>query len=558
MKLLFSYKYSKYNLVPYYASNIIMEPKSVENEEKRKYKIPMEYLFIFLGILLFISLISFFSKRNNSLRNENDILRKQNDELKRLNTDNYPVTNEAKENKFDARIQEESKLPKDFVFTDDFRNAFELIEKTNYSVFITGKAGTGKSTLLEYFRLTTKKKTVCLAPTGVAALNIRAQTIHSLFKFPHEVITDDNIENISYKEDVRELFKHVDAILIDEISMVRADVLQGVDYILKKFRDEQKPFGGIQMIFIGDMYQLPPVVSKKDKIEIIFDNGEIFNGCIIDYFNLKYRGHYFFNSDAFEEADFKFLELNTIFRQKDNDFINILNSIRENNFNNETLSKLNKQYIEGIDVYDNRGIVLCTKNDLVEKRNNKMMEKLQTTAFTYEAKITGSFAEVASKDYPAPKILTLKQGAQIMMLKNDQEGRWVNGTIGIIDDLSSGEIKVKINRIIYTVNQHEWEAINYVYDSDQDKLISNVIGTFRQYPIMLAWAITIHKSQGKTFDKAVIDLGDGAFAHGQTYVALSRCKTIEGITLKRPVKSKDIIVDDKVVQFIKEMKNKII
>ena len=439
-----------------------------------------------------------------------------------------------------------------------FQTAFNLMEKTNYSLFITGKAGTGKSTLVEYFRINTKKSAVCLAPTGVAALNIRGKTIHSLFKFPPQVITSDAIKNNTYREEVRELFENVDTILIDEISMVRADLIQGVDYILKKFRKDDRPFGGVQMIFVGDMYQLPPVVGK-DKLTITHKDKNVYEGYTIDYFFKKYKGPYFFNSDAFKECEFKYYELNTVFRQKDdNEFINLLNSIRENNINEEILSELNKQHIEAMSNSDNNRIELCSNRSLVERKNGNMMKILKSPAFNYEAAVSGIFTDVVKeKDYPAKKDLTLKQGAQVMMLINDKEGRWVNGTIGIISKLSNDEIVVEINDTPYTINKYTWEAVDYKYDKEQDKLITTVIGSYTQYPLMLAWAITIHKSQGKTFEKVTIDLGyNGAFEHGQTYVALSRCKTLSGISLKRPINRKDIIVADEVVKFIKEMNSK--
>jgi GTPase SAR1 family protein len=525
----------------------------------------MEIIFIGLGIIIIISLFSIQKQRKNvenndrlnNLRMEIEILRNENERLKRQNI----LANETPQtkNKSPENISGQNKLPSNFILTDDFRSAFNLMENTNYSIFITGKAGTGKSTLIEYFRIHSKKKYVVLAPTGIAALNIGGKTIHSFFKFPPQVVTSDQIKDNTYRSEIQEIFKYLNTIIIDEISMARADVIEGIDYILKKFRDEDKPFGGVQLICVGDLYQLPPVISKKDNVTITYDGEIIFNGLLYDYFERKYKGHYFFNSDAFKDADFKYCLLNTIFRQKDdNNFMNILNAIRENNITNDLLKQLNDRFSDQIKEANDE-IVLCTTNAAVDSINKKRMRDLITRAFIYEAIVTGVFeTEFDAKDYPVEKQLILKENAQVMFTKNDKEGRWVNGTIGTVKELANDKIDININGTTFTINQETWEAIDYEYDEKNDKLISNVIGTFTQYPLKLAWAITIHKSQGKTFEKVIIDLGNGAFAHGQTYVALSRCKTLNGIKLKKLIKQKDIILDDKVVNFIKQMNNKLI
>jgi ATP-dependent exoDNAse (exonuclease V) alpha subunit len=459
-----------------------------------------------------------------------------------------------------TKIPEENRLPKDFKLTEDFRRAFDLMEHTDYSIFITGRAGTGKSTLIEYFRMNTGKRAVYLAPTGVAALNIRGKTIHSLFQFPPEVVTSDKIINNRYKEETLRLFKALDVVVVDEISMVRADILEGMDYILRKFRDKNKPFGGVQMIFVGDIYQLAPVVDKKEKVKITHKGKTVFNGLLYDYFERKYHGHYFFNSDAFKKADFKYCVLNTIFRQKDdNQFITILNAIREKNIPDELLNQLNERYFEKIEERNGNEIILCTTNAIVNNINNRKMNALTTKQFLYKATVSGIFeSEIGEKNYPAEKELVLKENAQVMMIKNDKDGRWVNGTIGIIKKLAHNKIDVKIHGTIFTINKETWEAVNYEYDEEEDELKTIIVGTYTQYPVKAAWAITVHKSQGKTFDHVIIDLGSGAFAHGQTYVALSRCKTLQGIRLKRPIQRRDIILDDKVIHFINEMNNRLI
>jgi ATP-dependent exoDNAse (exonuclease V) alpha subunit len=398
---------------------------------------------------------------------------------------------------------------------------------------------------------------IYLAPTGVAALNIRGKTIHSLFKFPPQVITSDLIKDNTYRVEVQEIFRVVNVIIVDEISMARADLIEGMDYILKKFRDKEKPFGGVQMVFVGDIYQLPPVIKENEKLNITNNGKIIFEGTLYHYFERKYKGHYFFNSDAFKEADFKYCLLNTIFRQKDDyEFMEILNKIREKNISDELLQRLNAQHHKTNDenYVDEKEIILCTTNSAVNEINKTKMNELSTKAYLYEALVDGIFeTEIAEKDFPVEKHLVLKENAQIMMVKNDKDGRWVNGTIGTIKKLENNKINIEIQGVCFSINKETWEAIDYEYDEENDKLLSKVIGTYSQYPVKLAWAITINKSQGKTFEKIMIDLGKGAFAHGQTYVALSRCKTLNGIKLKRPIKRKDIILDDKVIKFIEKM-----
>jgi DNA replication protein DnaC len=541
----------------------------------------MGELFIVLGIPVILLIVFVISERNNSrkfnkLKQKIVVLEEEIGELKQHIIVRLPPNGEKedpqKEKTNDAaakpdllqespsttKTPEEEQLPADFKFTDDFKRAFDVMENTNYSVFITGKAGTGKSTLIRYFKLNTGKKAVYLAPTGVAALNIRGKTIHSLFKFPPRLVTSDQIKDNTYKREVQELFEKADIIIVDEISMARADIIEGMDYVLKKFRDNGKPFGGVQMAFIGDMYQLPPVINRRETIDITHNGRTIFTGTFHDYFQRKYNGHYFFNSIAFKNADFKYCVLNTIFRQKDDDhFIDILNAIREKNITDDLLEQLNSRYFKGLEDTGKKEIMLCTTNDMADSINRKEMNKLKTREFRYEASVTGIFeSEIRDKDYPVERILRLKQNAQIMMVKNDKDGRWVNGSIGTIKKLANNRIDVEIHGTTFNINREIWEAVDYKYDDANDTLNTNVIGTYSQYPLRLAWAITIHKSQGKTFERVVIDLGKGAFAHGQTYVALSRCKTLNGIRLKKQIERKDIILDDMVVDFINEMNGK--
>jgi ATP-dependent exoDNAse (exonuclease V) alpha subunit len=543
----------------------------------------MEILIV-LGIAFVIGAIGFLSSYNNikddnalllsknsKIASENENLIRQLEEarikIKNLESDKKEQSQSGADGKIinnkailrskHQDVLENNNLPRNFEFTSDFRTAFDLMENTNISLFITGKAGTGKSTLVEYFRIKTNKKTVFLAPTGIAALNIRGKTIHSLFQFPPEIITIDKIKHNIYGEAIQEIFKKVDTIVIDEISMVRSDLMEGIDYILKKFRDKEKPFGGVQMIFIGDIYQLPPVVKKNDKIDIKNDE-EVFRGSSHDYLQKKYGGPYFFNYDEFKKANFKYYELTTVFRQKDNEFIDILNSIRENNITASLLDKLNErhnQYTKWIEKSNSKKIFLCTTNAIVDNINKQKISELPVKSFSYEAKISGIFEKLEDKDYPADKTLVLKENTQVMMIKNDKDGRWVNGTIGIAKNLTNDIIEIEIHGTVFTVNLETWESVEYEYNEKTDELKTYIIGTFTQYPLKPAWAITIHKSQGKTFDEVIIDLGHGAFTYGQTYVALSRCKTLNGILLKQPIKRSDIKLDNAVVNFIKEMKN---
>lgn len=423
-----------------------------------------------------------------------------------------------------------NRIPNNFILTDELTNAFEIIENTKKNIYITGKAGTGKSTLLTYFRQHTKKNIVVLAPTGVAALNVEGSTIHSFFKFPTRLLEpcDKAIKKDARRHD---LFKKLNILIIDEVSMVRADLMDAIDYSLQINRDDKRPFGGVQIVIFGDVFQLPPVVKEK---------------TLDDYLNSNYGGPYFFNAKSFSENAFEYIELSEIFRQKDDVFRNILNMVRNNTINDKTLNLLNEKHDSS--THTSKGVVLtlCTTNDISTKINATQMEALPTDAFSYHAEIKGIFDKSA---YPTDPSLTLKVGAQIMMLKNDAMQRWVNGTLGIIETLTGNSIEVNIDGRCYHVDKATWEGIDYQYDKGTNKIEAIITGSFTQYPIKPAWAITIHKSQGQTFDRVNIHLGNGAFAHGQTYVALSRCTSLGGISLKTKIRKTDIKVDPKVTNF---------
>lgn len=422
---------------------------------------------------------------------------------------------------------------------EKFVQAFELMENSLQNVFLTGKAGTGKSTLLRYFRGKTKKNIAVLAPTGVAAVNIKGQTIHSFFRFKPD-ITVSKVNQRYRKLKKSDLYKKLDAIVIDEISMVRADLLDCVDSFLRLHgKTKGKPFGGVQMIFIGDLYQLSPVVPRFEK----------------EIFESHYLSPYFFDAHGFREAEFQFVELEKIYRQQDPVFIEILNGIRNRSVTDEHLSRLNSRYqLNFHPLQDDFYIYLTPTNDKAREVNLKEMASLKQKMVEYAGILEGKFDE---KTLPTEKYLRLKIGAQVMLVNNDSQGRWINGTVGEIVDIEyDKEIKEDIILVklgsgdIVDVTRHSWEMFQFHYDSSRKTIESEVVGSFTQYPIMLAWAITIHKSQGKTFDKVIIDLERGTFAHGQTYVALSRCTSLEGIVITKPIKKGHILMDWRVVKFL--------
>jgi len=422
-------------------------------------------------------------------------------------------------------------------FNEQFTKALHLLQHGSHNVFVTGKAGTGKSTLLRYFRAHTSKKIVVLAPTGVAALNVGGETIHSFFRFKPGT-TPDKVRRARKKE--AEIYRELSAIVIDEASMVRADLMDCVDAFMRlNGREPGRPFGGAQLILFGDLYQLPPVVTSAER----------------EVFSTYYPGPYFFNSRVIAEAKIEYLELEKIYRQKDKGFIEILNAIRNNRVSPAQLAQLNRRV--GADVETGgRGLIvrLLTTNADAAEINNERLRGIDGRSHIYKAETSGQFTRDA---YPADEELHLKAGAQVMMLNNDPDGRWVNGTMAAVQDIMRGPegqpdlIHVRLaDGSVEEVEPHAWELFHFTYDPEAKKIKTETAGVFTQYPLKLAWGITIHKSQGKTFERAVIDLGRRAFAAGQTYVALSRCTALEGLSLARAVRPNDVMTDWRIVRYV--------
>lgn len=451
----------------------------------------------------------------------------------------YLISNSTKK-KDTPNIVLTKEIPKpQFILTEEFKEIIDLLKNTNESIFITGKAGTGKSSLLKHFIKNTNKKLVILAPTGIAALNVSGQTIHSFFRFPPSIIPPNKIEPDYVRA---ELFKNLQMVIIDEISMVRADLMNGIDISLRKNRNRlDEPFGGVQMVFIGDLFQLPPVVMETDR----------------DYIMKTYGGQYFFDATVFKTFEYHFKELTTIFRQSNEqpEFKTMLNNIRNNEAQFDDMALLNSRHKDNAGEQEN-SIFLTTRRNIARNINNDKLENLQGQKFTYTGTLSGKYLRLQEEaeeklddKLPAPYKLELKKDAQIMMLKNDGGKRWVNGSIGKIEQLEENSITVRIDGNKYKIEKESWNEVEYVLNKETKEIEERTIAGFSQFPLQLSYAMTIHKSQGKTFDKITVDVGTGAFAHGQIYVALSRCRTIEGIILNNPIRNNDIIVDPRVLEF---------
>lgn len=414
----------------------------------------------------------------------------------------------------------------------DFNYALDRMERGD-NLFVTGRAGTGKSTLLQLFRRTTHKRTVVLAPTGVAALNVSGQTIHSFFGFPPRLIQPGDIKRKRYNR----LYELLDTIVIDEISMVRADLLDHIDFFLRLNRNDDRPFGGVQMLFFGDLFQLSPVVSNPVERQL---------------FETEYASPYFFDAHVLREGyPLEMVELTKVYRQENRRFLHLLDSIRLNRMDYDDLGELNERYQPDFEPDGAGYLTLSARNAQVDSINQAELAANPAPARNYLATVKGNFPPTL---YPTDAALALKLNAQVMFLRNDPDKRFVNGTIGQIVGLGEESVKVRITegdeeREI-EVKPQEWEIAKYRVDPiGTQQIETEKVGSFTQLPLRLAWAVTIHKAQGKTFDRVIIDLGRGAFAHGQTYVALSRCRTLDGIVLKQRLQPRDVMVDNRVVEF---------
>ncbi len=422
-------------------------------------------------------------------------------------------------------------------WNEGFQEVREWIEAGRPCLFVTGKAGTGKSTLLQHLKRHVVSTAVVLAPTGVAAVHVGGQTIHSFFRFPPHVLFPEMVD----KQNGGSIFRRIKTIIVDEISMVRADIIDAMDIFLRRHGPTPGlPFGGVQMVFFGDLHQLPPVVSPHE----------------LEAFRSLYESPWFFKANVFRQLPFDRVELKKVYRQKEKRFISLLNAVRGGEAETEELDALNVRLDgdfqpDASDPY----ITLTATNLFADRVNAKRLEELPTRPALYPAHVKGEFD---ARSFPTDVALSLKVGAQVMFLKNNSQGQWVNGTLGVVVAMEAESIWVDIPGRIpvagalgsVRVERVTWESVRYTLDPATGRPMPKPVGTFTQFPLKLAWAMTIHKSQGKTFERVIIDLGSGAFAHGQSYVALSRCTTLEGITLRKRLSERDLMLDPEVREFL--------
>ena len=419
--------------------------------------------------------------------------------------------------------------------TEDFKKAMALIEAKAPAVFITGRAGTGKSTFIQLIRKHYEGVMAVVAPTGVAALNAGGVTIHSFFRFPPRIVNPDDIKEVVDNR----LYKALEILVVDEVSMVRADVIDAMDQFLRiNGRRPDSPFGGIQLVLVGDLAQLPPVVSAEEESAL---------------FSRRYNSPFFFSAEALAESFLAPIELSRVFRQSDSHFIGILSRMRLGEATEEDLEAVNSRV--GQPLPTPAPVILTPTNASADKINLEGLRKLPAEEKTFVGSINGRF-KLEEKKLPAPLDLKLKEGAHVMFTKNDLQKRWVNGTLGIVREFSAGKIAVEIQergRGVVDVAWETWSQYRFRYDSFDERVRAATVGTFTQFPLQLAWGITIHKAQGKTLPAVHIDLGRGAFAPGQTYVALSRARNMETIWLSRPLREEDIFCDKRIMAFYRDL-----
>jgi ATP-dependent exoDNAse (exonuclease V) alpha subunit len=420
--------------------------------------------------------------------------------------------------------------PKGVTPTPAFERAAAFLEEPGGNLFVTGRAGTGKSTLLKALRDAYAERMVVLAPTGLAAINIGGQTIHSFFGFPPRLIQEGDIRRSRNGRVMRKL----DFVVIDEASMVRSDLMWGIDRSLRVNRGRpREPFGGARILLFADLHQLPPVIQERDVLEHLID---------------AHGSPFFFLVPALREGSgTALLELDRIFRQTDDALIRVLNAVREGNVSDQDLAFINARVSPVRTLAEGEPYVILTTTNAAAKRINvAYLDALTGEATRFNATITGDFAANAE---PADAALELKPGAKVMMLRNDPDRRWVNGTIARVSRLTGKQVFVEVGGREFEVEPVAWEHRRYAFDQSEEKIVETVTGTFKQFPLRLAWALTIHKAQGLTLDRVYVDLGGGTFAHGQTYVALSRCRTLEGLALARPLTRRDIMFDPETLRY---------
>ena len=418
----------------------------------------------------------------------------------------------------------------DIIVMDEYKTVCDLLAAGCPVVFVTGNAGTGKSTLIRFLRNVIEKQTVVLAPTGVAALNVEGVTIHSFFHFPPRILEAEDIKLVHD----RKLYRKLELLIIDEVSMVRCDLMDSVDRFLRMNRGNSAPFGGVQLLLIGDLFQLPPVVPRHEW-DVLEARG--------------YASPHFFSAFGLQEASLVPVELTSVYRQKDVEFVDLLNRVRIGEDVDQVTAELNRRCCMASAV--RADITLTSTNRQADTINIEELRRLPSPERSFPGNIEGKLSLDGDR-LPSPIDLRLKKNARVMFTKNDDQRRWVNGTMGIVREVDMGilvELTSQSSGLVYEVSPVTWETYKYSYDSGKDQIVANTVGTYTQYPLMLAWAVTIHKSQGKTMDSVLVDLGTGAFASGQAYVALSRCRSLEGMRLARAIRSTDIICDPIVKRF---------
>lgn len=402
--------------------------------------------------------------------------------------------------------------------------ALDLLVRGRAHIFLTGRAGTGKTTLVRRFMDLAGEDAAIVAPTGVAAMNAGGQTIHSFFRLPPRLISPGDVKRLRHAKVIRAL----KTLVIDEISMVRADLMSAIDLSLRLNRGIDEPFGGVRIIAVGDLAQLPPVVQ----------------GEVAQYLDEEFGGPFFFNSPAFADAGFLRLELDTVFRQDDPDFIDILSGVRDADLTQSQAARLNQRVTQatGFDASATH-VVLTPTNEQAFRINTQRLAALPGRETAFDGAVKGEFDP---RLFPTESPLLLKTGARVMMIRNDPGGRFVNGTLGEVESVEGGAVRVRIGEEVVRVDPVDWERVKYVYDEKEKAIGQEVIGAFKQLPLRLAWAMTVHKSQGLTLDKLYVDMGRGMFAHGQAYVALSRARALDGLWLSRALRPSDLVRDPRV------------